>query len=1159
MMVTFVSQCEKNALKKTRRVLDAYANRIGNNTWQTVITNEGLAAVKKLLRKTASKNTAVSCHWLRSRSRSELAWVVGKRDKFNLVGVVPVNSTKVNRFNYRDENDWQYLPLIQSLAAVAALFHDWGKATALFQDKLSPTSTNRFKGDPIRHEWISCLLLSAFIRRAGTKQSTGQEEEQTDDEWLTRLEQGLIDEQQLSNVITQVDNQVGLNPFTGLPVLAKLVAWLIVSHHRLPNLKKQGAEVLSKHHAEWYKTEAPHTIDELLQKVSKEWGYENRYEEKEYQQRLKACFDFPKGFLSESKKWQSRLKKWSVKLLAQRDMAIKSEDDQSIRVVLHHARLCLMLGDHYYSSQDADKKWQDTTGLFANTDRQTNKLKQKLDEHLVGVAKYAVQNAHYLPTFETQPPKANDINSLKKLSPKSFRWQDKAVEKIKQWRNETKQDKYGFFAVNMASTGCGKTFANAKVMRALSEDYDSLRFTLALGLRTLTLQTGDEYRDRIGLDDSELAVLIGSRAVLELHHKNKRFDEKLSHQQAGSESQESLLDEEIDFDCDIPVEGLATVLTCERDRKFLYAPVLSCTIDHIMAATETTRGGRYILPSLRMMSADLVIDEIDDFSDGDLIAIGRLIFFAAMMGRKVMISSATIPPDLAEGYFKAYRDGWQLYAKSRDISHLIGCAWIDEFSTQVISNVGADAKTAIPQYRENHNEFIARRVNKLEQQPAKRKADIIKCENILKDFNLLPANDEETTSSKQQAYFSTIAQAALDKHQLHHTTETNSQLNLSFGVIRVANISPCVDLTQYLLEQHVWPDDTEVRVMAYHSQQVLLLRSEQERHLDQVLKRKERVNEQPVAFSHPVIQRHIKTVMKNKAVKKLVFILVATPVEEVGRDHDFDWAVIEPSSYRSIIQLAGRVKRHREGEVKAPNVGLLQYNWRGIKDHHKELEPVFNRPGFEKNSLKLISHDLEKLLNIDKLAKKLDAIPRIQKEADGHSGKFRGMTESSQLAELEHAATWSYLANYKAKGPQNLQGYMNEVWYLTGLPQTFVRFRDSQPSLNVYLTYLPEKEEFKFCEKDDDGWPVDRQLALGITHQQLSPQAQNKLWLLRDYEKLIEGLADEQERSLRSASMRFGELSFPYKEGKQYIYNDQLGLVKQHKNYVCSYKGEGNG
>ena len=92
-MVTFVSQCEKKALNRTRRVLDAFADRIGDNTWQTVITQEGLLAVKKLLRKTASKNTAVSCHWIRSRARTELVWVVGSRNKFSHEGVVPVNTT----------------------------------------------------------------------------------------------------------------------------------------------------------------------------------------------------------------------------------------------------------------------------------------------------------------------------------------------------------------------------------------------------------------------------------------------------------------------------------------------------------------------------------------------------------------------------------------------------------------------------------------------------------------------------------------------------------------------------------------------------------------------------------------------------------------------------------------------------------------------------------------------------------------------------------------------------------------------------------------------------------------------------------------------------------------------------------------------------------
>ena len=98
MMVTFVSQCQKKSLTRTRRVLDAFANRIGDNTWQTVITEDGLIAVKKLLRKSASKNTAVSCHWIRSRSRSELVWVVGNRSQFSQEGIVPVNSTSKEVF-----------------------------------------------------------------------------------------------------------------------------------------------------------------------------------------------------------------------------------------------------------------------------------------------------------------------------------------------------------------------------------------------------------------------------------------------------------------------------------------------------------------------------------------------------------------------------------------------------------------------------------------------------------------------------------------------------------------------------------------------------------------------------------------------------------------------------------------------------------------------------------------------------------------------------------------------------------------------------------------------------------------------------------------------------------------------------------------------------
>lgn len=90
MMVIFTSQSDKKALKTTRWILDAFADRIGKDTWQTIITQEGLEQVKSLLRRHATKSMSVSCRWIRSRHRSELLWIIGDKSRFNEEGIVPV-------------------------------------------------------------------------------------------------------------------------------------------------------------------------------------------------------------------------------------------------------------------------------------------------------------------------------------------------------------------------------------------------------------------------------------------------------------------------------------------------------------------------------------------------------------------------------------------------------------------------------------------------------------------------------------------------------------------------------------------------------------------------------------------------------------------------------------------------------------------------------------------------------------------------------------------------------------------------------------------------------------------------------------------------------------------------------------------------------------
>lgn len=1106
MMVIFVSQCEKNALKKTRRILDSFANRIGDNTWQTIITSEGLDAVKKLLRQTASKSTAVSCHWIRSRSRSDFLWVVGNRDSFNEEGVVPVHRTEKTILDNYKESDWKYMPLIKVLTALSALFHDWGKSTALFQEKLQPNS--KIKSDPIRHEWISCILLNAFIS-------------QNQEDWLERLSEGQIDERILIESVEGVNEIVLQN----LPSSAQLILWLIASHHKLPSEFTNKQKIAR----EWNGVPS-FSMKETLQYIKQSWGYENRKDEEAYQQRLKQCFIFPHGLLSNSSIWLNLLKRWATRLLSLQTLLDEAINDGSYRAILHHSRLCLMLGDHNYSSQESDSTWKSSSELYANTHPKTKALKQKLDEHLCGVYKSAMNIVHYLPMFEYESPFVQDNRVLKKASPKEFTWQDKAVHKIRAVMGEASK-KRGFFAVNMASTGCGKTFANAKVMQSISKDGASLRYVLALGLRTLTLQTGDEYRERIELSHEDLAVLIGSKAIMELHTKQKKegAEEK---NYFGSESLESLLDEEVLYECDIPEDGMSTILTKERDRKFLYAPVLVCTIDHLMGAVTTKKGGRYILPSLRMLSSDLVIDEIDDFSGSDLIAIGRLIHLAGMLGRGVMISSATIPPDLAEGYFNAYKKGWQLYVKGHEAINKIVCAWIDEFKTEVQTIESFESKQAIDVYREHHNHFIEKRIEHLQKEPIKRKAEVIECLEEMEESEF----EEDTT--KTELYFSKIKEVIIEKHHQHHTIDTKSAKRISFGVVRMANIVPCVALSQFLAMAEY--DGVEVKVMAYHSNQVLLLRHEQERHLDAVLKRKEKDTQEPKAFENKIIRTHID----NSQMQDILFVLVATPVEEVGRDHDFDWAVIEPSSYRSIIQLAGRVRRHRVGEIVKPNIGLMQYNYKAFKSGDDDKR-YFNRPGYEEN-ITLNTHNISKLIDTDEVANRLDAEARIKKS--------KKLDVKNSLADLEHYVTQKDLTSYSEKGANSLQGYLDESWFLTAHPLYLHPFRESQESTKIFLVYNQKDDNYCFSELDEYGNllmdelsnPINREEILQISRVDEDTIDRSRLWLHRDYNQLIEEYALKNNQSKEEVSLRYGELSLViYKENREFEYSDQLGLVKK--------------
>lgn len=974
MMVTFVSQCEKKALARTRRVLDTFADRIGDDTWQTVITHEGLLAVKKLLRKTATKNTAVSCHWIRSRARSELVWIVGNRSRFDNRGRVPVNSTGCAMQVDDASHNWHTREQIKLLSQMAALMHDLGKASLAFQQRLRGTLTERNR---YRHEWVSLRLFLAFVGN------------DSDAQWLARMVSPTTEDDaswtQPGRYWRDGMDTDAPGPFANLPNIATAIAWLIVTHHRLPVVPVKNAVddsqcFLGKKREQ---IDAAY-VEDILSKVTASW---NEVVEDTGEQDIAPYWmlasEQPPWRLP---KWRNRLSAMAGKLLT---LAQSGElaDCSSNLYVMHLSRLSLMLADHHYSSLPPDSPQRDKGDagdvLFANT-HIDGELKQTLTEHLLGVARKSGGIVHALPLIERSLPTLLDHRGLTRRSQsKRFRWQDRAADKAIEMRENAKGN--GAFIVNMASTGCGKTLANARILYALADPEKGMRASFALGLRTLTLQTGRSYREDLKLGDDELAIRVGGSAS----HQLFEFYQKQA-EASGSESTQALIEEDGDVRYDGVLDEASTLaqsIADTRIKSLISAPVLVCTVDHLTPATEAARAGRQIAPMLRLMSSDLVLDELDDFDINDLPALTRLVHWAGLLGSRVLISSATLPPALVGGMYQAYLAGRRQFLRNRRIADqkeakvIVPCLWVDEFSVQQRSCAAADAFDAA------HSDFIGNRVAKLDK--------AIQVEGAKRRGQLLPLTLEAKGRTEAAHEFAIHVQAAiLQAHNVHHQRCPKTGKQVSFGLVRMANIEPLCAMAEVLLALDA-PGNIRLHFCVYHSRFPLLLRSAIEHQLDVTLDRRRA----DAVFELPEVRQQLDTYPEQHHL----FVVLGSPVTEVGRDHDYDWAIVEPSSLRSLIQLAGRVQRHRQQVVDEANVYIFEKNLSHFynKDKHGRPKAAFIKPGFEQDSsdlaspFRLTSHNLHKLLR-EADYRIISARPRIQPVEEGLNPK-------TNLADLEHA------------------------------------------------------------------------------------------------------------------------------------------------------------
>ena len=458
----------------------------------------------------------------------------------------------------------------------------------------------------------------------------------------------------------------------------------------------------------------------------------------------------------------------------------------------------------------------------------------------------------------------------------------------------------------------------------------------------------------LGLGDDDLAIRVGGSASRALFEHFERQAEA-----TGSASRQALLDENsyVTFEGNHDAHPLLRrVMHDPQVHSLLAAPLLVCTIDHLTPATESARGGRQIAPMLRLMSGDLVLDEPDDFDIEDLPALTRLVHWAGLLGARVLLSSATLPPALVQGLFEAYRNGRQHFQRNRgergerpgtaETTPDVCCAWFDEFNQSQADCADASA------FATAHQTFAVKRYERLAKAEVRRR-----CE-------LLPLN-LGTNREQQPTQFAELAlNAALALHAQHHIIDPQSAKRVSFGLVRMANIEPLVKVALALYRLGA-PESVRIHLCTYHSQFPLLIRSNIERQLDQALNRRE----PEAVFDLPDIRQRLDT----HDEPDQLFIVLGSPVTEVGRDHDYDWAVVEPSSMRSLIQLAGRIRRHRDGECKTPNLRVFDTNMRHFR---APGEPAFCKPGFETADFRLNNHFLTQLLSAAE-RDVIDARPRI--------------------------------------------------------------------------------------------------------------------------------------------------------------------------------------
>ncbi len=911
--VIAVCRSSKKSRGRTARILDRYFWRIGDRTWRGKATNACLDRVARELRHSAKRNTAVTIHEIRSAHESRIPLIrIGSRSAFSEDGLVPVASHPAA---VRRGAEGPPAEIIGgAVVRIAALFHDLGKATRLFQGKLRRSlKAAKPEADAVRHELHSAAVWDKLF-------GTTPDDKLADA--LAQLTPKCIDKaceqvtRQLGNIHNQPKGEIGFGFIGQKSTLSHLVGMLILTHHRLPEGDSSHVGFLAGRH-----------VNQGAKFVCRK--------------DLQIAEGVP--FWHEPW-WLTRLRRDAQKL---DPGALPASADISLRA-------SLMFADHIGSA--LKRSLDDIPDHLANTMEETPGGKKRVPAddlsthvrrvytHVRGTFDLLHRYRYRFPGLDEGQIPVEVLYPLPSGSPQ-FLWQAEAAQVA---RAMCERNEGGFFACLMAGTGTGKTrgaptiLANA-AMGDTRPERRYLRMGLGLGLRVLAKQSAEEYVADLGFRNEDVSVLIGQPPLdfdpcgrNEQKHDNRMGSESLiklpdwlhvEHatgdvpREGDSGEADWLRSLSIDTDNSLPAFCDLILRHAGKraavGRRLLAPPIMVGTIDHLMGVASPVNS-RFLIQSLRLLTSDLILDEIDQFDGEDIAAIGRLVFQAGASGRRVIIMSATLTPDIAEALHTAYERGWTEFARTQGLSAHVNLLCTSDAPKSCFTNEDGRGLSQVI------SECQGVTLDGIRSTPAARRGEIL------------------PPCCNWQELVRQIDAGCTRMHGLN-AAEIEG-VRVSAGMVRMTRIAHTAALAAQLPSGR--RDDGRLRVvLCLHSQFPRLHRAWIEDRLKRALTRKgddPDMGLRSLCYKERLFERAVET-----GAHEIEIVVVTSPVIETGNDLDFDYAILDPNSTRAIIQAAGRVRRHRAAKGNHPNVLILGRSPIVMQDERLIRPGVETRPAEE--------------------------------------------------------------------------------------------------------------------------------------------------------------------------------------------------------------------